>query len=1037
MTTPTPDCSSRISTTSRVFFQAALCAILSLSVTTLTPRARAAEAVASSANGVVVGTVTNKVTGNGLIGAKVEIPDLNITALVDNTGRYLMNSVPAGAHELVVTYTGLDTQRSTVVVSAGQPAVRDFVLSSSVLMLDAFKVASEKEGLSSAMTQQRNADNLKNIASMDALNDLPNMNATELALRLPGVTFADPGDEVVEQISVRGMGAGMTSITIDGGGMSSFSAQGRTTRMTAFTGAMFESLELTKGQTPDRSVDSLGGGVNFKTKSPLNMREKRRISYNLTARMAPYFTEQVPLREARRTHELFNGSYMEKFAIFGSDTENLAVSLNAFYSENAFGFFRTNRDFQQVNITPAYLWDYRTLDDYNNRKQRSLSTKWDYRLSRNSIIKLNLIYNDAPEPMRRQYGTRAFAGSSTTVPNATTTGVVPGWTDRVTTVRAAPTASNATSATTAAALIDVTSALINRDQRLRHMDLSGEHTFGPFMADWNVLWSRTRYRYLGSEGQLVNRIGNVPFIGPNGSAGSATNNIVGPNGETGVGWVLDRTQNDLYPRFSQNGGLDFTNANNYRPSVNGLTTQSGNLDIDLIKELRFNLKYKVPFIRWDTFLKTGASVRDHNVELERRNRRWSYIGVNALKTDSSILLWDKVKTGRDIPQWEAAEYIQNGQPTNPALWQEDKYYYESNRRSATVRTQEIITGYYVMAQGKIGHGGYLGGIRRETTDTIGTSNIRARVLTTTAQQTADPLGSALKDYIYNRSEGDYGQNFPSIHTWYDITPNLKGRASWTTGFARPSLANAVTAISINETAQTITGGNPDLKPTKAKNWDFSLEYYFEPSSSLTIGWFSKKLDDYIATGQTVDTIGAGQNNGFNGEYSGFALISSANVGTAYTQGWEIAYLQQFRFLPGPLKGIILNANFSQITAHGDYGIPGQYAKDKNVKGFIPRTMNVQLSWNYKKFGASISYNYTAEQIRDAYNFAQPSRNRFLMARELVNANLKYQLRPNLTANFGVANIFNEPQRYYRSVPDQLETFLMNGTTITAGIEGRF
>ena len=48
-----------------------------------------------------------------------------------------------------------------------------------------------------------------------------------------------------------------------------------------------------------------------------------------------------------------------------------------------------------------------------------------------------------------------------------------------------------------------------------------------------------------------------------------------------------------------------------------------------------------------------------------------------------------------------------------------------------------------------------------------------------------------------------------------------------------------------------------------------------------------------------------------------------------------------------------------------------------------------------------------------------------------------QLPRNLTLNFGVANLFNEPQRYFRGVPDQLETFLINGTTITAGLEGRF
>jgi hypothetical protein len=37
----------------------------------------------------------------------------------------------------------------------------------------------------------------------------------------------------------------------------------------------------------------------------------------------------------------------------------------------------------------------------------------------------------------------------------------------------------------------------------------------------------------------------------------------------------------------------------------------------------------------------------------------------------------------------------------------------------------------------------------------------------------------------------------------------------------------------------------------------------------------------------------------------------------------------------------------------------------------------------------------------------------------------------------VQNLFNEPQRYYRGIPDQLEQFLMQGTTITGGLEGRF
>ena len=1008
------------------------------------PVASAAENVASASTAVVSGTVTNKTTGNGLEGAKVEIPQLRVSTLVDKTGRYVLN-VPAGTHEVVVSYIGMDDQRTQVTASIGAPSVRNFEMTSPVLMLDAFKVASEKEGLSAAITQQRNADNLKSVASMDALTDLPNMNATELAIRLPGVTFGDPGDEVVEQISVRGMGTGTTSITIDGGGMSSFSAQGRTTRMTAFTGAMFESLELTKGQTPDRPVDSLGGSVNFKTRSPLSMREKRRLIFNGQYRTAPSFTEQVPIREAHRNHGLFNVQYTEKFAIFGADRENLAVSVNGFYSENAFGYFLTNRDYQQTNNQPAFLWDYRTRDNFNVRKQRSINTKWDYRITPNDLIKLNIVVNNAPEPMRRQYNVRAFAGSQTTNPGAAT-GIVPGAFDsRITVVRAVPTAANATSATTAPALIDQGTTNINRDQRLRHMDIGGEHNWGPFQADWAALWSRTRYRTLGDEANLTNRIGNVPFVGPNGrfnnvagTAASPLDNIVGPDGATGVGWTLDRRESDLYPRFIRNGGLDFTNPNNWRPSVNGLTTSSGNLDVDLIRELRGNVRYQLPFDRFTTFLKTGYSIRDHNVELYRNNRRWSYIGRNALPNDPSILTWDKVKTGRNIPYWEGAAFFHDGQLTDPSLWQEDKYFYYMNRLQASVRTHEIITGYYVQLNGKLGRLGYLGGVRHENTETVGYLNVRSRTLTTAAQQTADPEGSALRDYNNpTRNSGEYAQNFPSLHTWYDVTPNLRLRGAWSTGMARPSLANAVTALSINETQQTVTFGNPALKPTRSKNWDFAAEYSFGTASYFKAGWFHKRIDDYIRSNQPIGTVETGLDNGFNGQYEGYEILANSNAGAAFTYGWEFEYLQHFRFLPGLLKTLRFSGNFTKINAHGDYGTPGVYLTTHQVNGFIPRTANANLSWDYKKFGASVSWNYTAGSIRGAYNVANPSRNRYMMPRDLVNLNLRYQLPRNFTVNFGVQNIFNEPQRYYRSVPDQLETFLIQGTTMTLSLEGRF
>jgi outer membrane receptor protein involved in Fe transport len=61
----------------------------------------------------------------------------------------------------------------------------------------------------------------------------------------------------------------------------------------------------------------------------------------------------------------------------------------------------------------------------------------------------------------------------------------------------------------------------------------------------------------------------------------------------------------------------------------------------------------------------------------------------------------------------------------------------------------------------------------------------------------------------------------------------------------------------------------------------------------------------------------------------------------------------------------------------------------------------------------------------------------MMKRELVNLGLTYRLRPNLTLQLDIANLFNAPQRYYRGIPDQLQMFRIQGTTISAGVQGQF
>ena len=951
---------------------------------------------AADGGGTVSGVVSNAATGDLLTGVRVSLTDLGLTVLTDNTGRYTFTSVPPGTHALTAAYTGLDPLRHDVTVAAGTRVTRDFELTAGVYKLEAFTVAGEREGGAAAITAQRNAPNTKNVVAMDSYGNLPNMSASELAIMLPGVTAALNLENGIDGFSVRGMGPTLNNITLDGGMLSTQGAMARQGRINNLTGAMFEGLELIKGHTPDRGADSLGGTINLKSRSPLSMKEKRRVTYNLAMRWAPPFTEHTQLREKHRVHPLLNVGWWEVFDVAGGQ-RNLGITVNTFYSENVGASHSTTRDFQNTTTPPAFLWDYNTFDQYNNRKQASVNVKAEYRLSPHTKIALNTIYNDANEMGKLRFTTRAFTNQA--VGTTGTAGILPGYTDRITQVRQS-TASN----------FDVlTQGPNNFFLRTRTADLGAEHQWDRWQVDYGAMYSATHINngFGNDGGQFTMRVNNI-------------------------GWILDRTQSDLYPRLIQTAGPDITNPASYR--MQGFF-QNNNVDNDHeVREARGNVKFELP--AWRAFFKTGAHWREQFAHDFNRHRRWSYLGTT-LPSDPSIRSVNSTKTGLVTPFWYASQFFRDRNPIDPALWREDLYWGRMQRFTGTRRVTETVTAGYGMVQGRVKNTGYLAGVRVEETETGSWGWVRARTPSTAAQQAADPVGSALRDYANTRRElrGSYTKSFPSIHLTQDISRNWKARLSWSTSFGRPPMTSLLPNETINEAQQTLTVNNPSLLPQTAKNWDASLEYYFEPVGNVSVGWFHKTIRDFIVSGINTGTIGTGPDNGYDGEFGGFTRLSSANAGTAYVQGWELSYQQQFTFLPGFLKGLGTSINYTTLDAHGDYGGRGR-REGRDVEGFVPQMGNVSVFWRHRGFTSRVIVNYTGESITD-FTEGEPARSRYLFSRTVINAGIGYQWRPALTFTIDVNNLTNAPQRAYRGFRDQMQFTLSGGTTITAGVNGRF
>ncbi|HUR57675.1 MAG TPA: TonB-dependent receptor [Opitutaceae bacterium] len=959
---------------------------------------------ADGPTGEIAGNISNAATGNLLEGARVDIPQLGLTTLTDRTGRFVFIDVPAGTYEVAASYLGLDPIKAPVTVNAGQRAARNFDLTTGIYQLETFKVAGEREGNAAAITAQRNAPNVKNIVALDAFGNLPNMNASELAVLLPGVagTVNDEGN--YNAMSIRGIPNDLNTITIDGALMGSQGGSARATRMHTITGSMFDSLELIKGHTPDKGADSLGGTINLKSRSPLSMKEKRRISYNLSARWAPPFAQHIPMREQHRTHPLLNVAYQEVFSAFGGD-RNLGVAVNLFYSEQATGYFNTIRNFQSNPANPngpAFLFDYTTEDNYNNRKQGSINVKVDYQLSPNTKLSLNTIYNDAMERFRLRYDFHAFAGTATEVPNATTSHIVPGFTDRITEIRAV-----------AGSNVDIVPTMSQFYHRQRHVAFDVEHKFGPLNIDYGFAFSPDHINGTGGDGGVLTMRNIAP-----------------------VGWILDRTQSDLYPRFIQTSGPDLRQASSYRP--NSLTFND-NQNYHEPKEFHANFLYKLP-TRTNLSLKAGARWREEQVEDRSKNRTYTFTGVNGaqLPLDPTIQTFGDHKSGLNFPQWNANAISRNRTPVDLSLWSFNAYAAEAAKFTGSRGATETVKAGYVMAQGSIGRTGFLAGIRREKTEDESFGWVRTRLNpSTAAEQLANPVAAAQKDFAGTRRDlkGNYTKSFPSVHLTHDFTRNLKGRLSWSNSFGRPPLSTYFPSETANDAQRTVTLPNLNLKPETSENWDTSLEYYFEPVGTISVGWFHKTIKDYFITGVEIGRVGTGADNGYNGDYPGYAILSRANLGTAFISGWEINYVQQFTFLPGLLKGFGVSANFTALDTHGNFGGTVQRTTGQ-VPGFIPHSGNVSLSWRYHKFSTRVTVSRVGEYIR-TFTAAGAGGNEYTRARKIVNLGVAYQLRPNLSLTADVSNLFNEPQSWWRGTPDQMSRIYINGTTMTFGVSGRF
>jgi TonB-dependent receptor len=323
----------------------------------------------------------------------------------------------------------------------------------------------------------------------------------------------------------------------------------------------------------------------------------------------------------------------------------------------------------------------------------------------------------------------------------------------------------------------------------------------------------------------------------------------------------------------------------------------------------------------------------------------------------------------------------------------------------------------------------------------------------------------------------YSDDLPSFNVAYEITDNFLVRGAYGKVMARPVLANlsptitAITTPTVLTQPGSLTIGNPQLSPFRAENFDLSLEWYFGDGGLLSAAVFKKEVNNFP---QTVSTSSSLQdiltpeqyaatlqtqtpqqlnwilNGGPNGGPGIYAVRQFQDAPGGEIKGYEIAYQQNFTFLPGFLKNFGVQANYTHLDSELSYIVdPGQTVApvspvvfaDGPFTGASPESANFTLYYETQKWSARASWAYRAAYV-SGYPLAagtcppglnpttnplvpcdSPLMNDFIgsKATRNIDASVRWQATDSLSISLEALNITNQTEDRWAYEADPVVT----------------
>ncbi len=215
--------------------------------------------------GKISGTVSDKKTGETLIGVTVKIKGTTKGVSTDVDGRYTLQAMADGKYTLEFSYVGYKTKEVSDVEVKG-PAITSL----NVVLDEAagqnlgevvVKASFKQESVNSLYAKQKNSSVISDGVSSDQIKKSPDKNTSDVLKRVSGATVQDN-----KFVVIRGLSDRYNNATLDGSSLPSTEPNRKAFSFDIVPSNLVDNLIISKTATPDLPADFTGGAIQIATK---------------------------------------------------------------------------------------------------------------------------------------------------------------------------------------------------------------------------------------------------------------------------------------------------------------------------------------------------------------------------------------------------------------------------------------------------------------------------------------------------------------------------------------------------------------------------------------------------------------------------------------------------------------------------------------------------------------------------------------------------------------------------------------------------